>query len=185
MPSFPASLKLERPVILFIVVAVIAIAGAFLLPSLFRPSMAFTLTSSAFADNQRIPAKYTCAGEGISMPLSIANVPQEAKSLAITLFDPDAPGKGFNHWTLYNIAPGTTAIAEGKIPSSSKEGRNDTGKTGYFGPCPPTGTHRYVLTLYALDTLLKPKPDMTLDILKAAMQYHVIGRTALTGIYSQ
>lgn len=118
-----------------------------------KPSMGMTLSSPAFADNGPIPAKYGCgaAGPSVSPPLTIAGVPQDAKSLALVVDDPDAPAGTFTHWVVWNIAPSTTSVAEGLTPAGASEGKNSFGKSGYGAPCPPAGEHHYVFTLYALD----------------------------------
>ena len=107
------------------------------------------LTSSAFGNDQSIPAKYTCTGENISPPLSWTGVPSNAKTLELTLDDPDAPGGHFMHWQVSQIPATTTAIPEGG--HVGVEGTNGFGNPGYGGPCPPSGEHRYEFTLKALD----------------------------------
>src|ERR1043166_8874141 len=107
-----------------------------------------TLSSSAFANNGAIPAKYTCDGANVSPPLTIAGVPPGAKSLALTLDDPDAPGGSFGHWLVGKIPPSTPSIGEGQ--HLGVEEQNGFGKPGYGGPCPPSGLHHYAFTLYAM-----------------------------------
>src|ERR1051325_11461887 len=101
-----------------------------------------TLRSSAFANNAAIPAKYTCDGANVSPPLAISGVPPAAKSLALTVDDPDAPGGSFTHWLVWKIPPSTTSIAEGQHLGTEEQ--NGFGKPGYGGPCPPSGLHHYV-----------------------------------------
>ena len=108
-----------------------------------------TLASSAFGTNQSIPAKYTCTGQNISPPLQWNGVPKNAATLALHVDDPDAPGGHFTHWDVTQIPASTTSIPEGGHVGS--EGTNGFGKQGYGGPCPPSGEHRYVFTLRALD----------------------------------
>jgi Raf kinase inhibitor-like YbhB/YbcL family protein len=112
------------------------------------PASTLTLSSSAFANNGAIPAKYTCDGANVSPPLTIAGVPPGAKSLALTLDDPDAPGGSFRHWLVWKIPPSTTSIGEGQ--HLGVEEQNGFGKPGYGGPCPPSGLHHYAFTLYAM-----------------------------------
>ena len=107
------------------------------------------LTSPAFGNNQSIPAKYTCTGQNVSPPLQWSGVPAHTTSLALTVDDPDAPSGHFMHWDVTQIPPTTNAIPEGG--RVGVEGTNGFGKTGYGGPCPPSGEHRYVFTLKALD----------------------------------
>ncbi len=108
-----------------------------------------TLTSPAFGNDQSIPAKYTCTGQNVSPPLEWKGVPQNAKSLSLTVDDPDAPGGHFTHWQVTQIPPSATGIPEGG--HVGVEGTNGFGNRGYGGPCPPSGEHRYVFTLVALD----------------------------------
>src|SRR5438874_13828697 len=127
-----------------------------------KPSFGMTLSSPAFANNGEMPKKYGCSASGgaaVSPPLTIAVVPQEAKSLALIVDDPDAPGGTFTHWVVWNIAPTTTSIAEGLPPAGASEGRSSSGKNGYAAPCPPSGEHHYVFTLYALDAAQVPTAD--------------------------
>ena len=109
------------------------------------------ITSPAFSDNGAIPAKYGCKGADTSPPLAFSGIPADAKSLTLIVDDPDAPGGTFRHWSVTNIPPGTTSVAEGQPPAGGSEGQNGFGKKGWGGPCPPSGTHHYVFTLSALD----------------------------------
>ena len=109
----------------------------------------FNLASPAFGNNQSIPAKYTCSGQNVSPPLQWSGVPANAKTLELTLDDPDASGGHFTHWQVAQIPATTTAIPEGGHVGA--EGTNGFGNQGYGGPCPPSGEHRYVFTLKALD----------------------------------
>jgi Raf kinase inhibitor-like YbhB/YbcL family protein len=110
------------------------------------------LTSPAFASEAPIPRRFTCAGEGTSPPLRWTGVPADARSLALLLEDPDAPGGTFVHWTLYGMAASTTGVGEGEVPPGAREGKNSFGDEGYGGPCPPEGDepHRYAFALFAL-----------------------------------
>jgi Raf kinase inhibitor-like YbhB/YbcL family protein len=108
------------------------------------------ITSSAFQEGANIPSQFTCDGAGTSPPLQITDIPSEAKSLALIVDDPDAPGGLFTHWTVWNIPPQTSAVGEGSAPKGMK-GTNDFSKSGYGGPCPPSGTHRYYFKIFALD----------------------------------
>ena len=156
----------------------------------------FTLTSSAFENNGKIPAKYTCDGErGLSPPLAISGVPEGTKSFVLIMDDPDIPevfkeSRGidsFDHWTLYNIPAGTTDIPEGAVPGMA--GLNGAGREGYTGPCPPPEheprEHRYIFKLYALcDTLHfneSPTKQQVLDALAPLL----INETELTGRYAR
>ena len=111
------------------------------------------LTSPAFGNNGNIPSEYTCDGSGLSPQLNIGYVPSNAKSLVLICDDPDAPVGTWDHWIVFNIAPSAKEIPKGIEPKGTP-GKNSWGKTGYGGPCPPSGTHRYFFKLYALDTML-------------------------------
>jgi len=143
------------------------------------------LTSSAFTDNQPIPLQYTCDGENTNPPLAITGVPESAQSLALIVDDPDAPGGTWTHWTVWNIAPTTTEIAAHAVPDGAVEGTTSFGKPGYGGPCPPSGTHHYVFTLYALDTPLSLSSDADVAQLKAALAGPVMAKTQLIGLYQR
>jgi len=143
------------------------------------------LSSSTFIHNGMIPAKYTCDDENISPPLSTTEVPSQAQSLVLIVDDPDAPGRTFVHWTLWNIDPKIIEIPENGVPEGAQEGLTDFGKRGYGGPCPPSGTHRYFFKLYALDTrLVLPNYSQKSDIEKA-MENHILAQTELVGLYSR
>jgi len=150
------------------------------------------LISGAFPNNGAIPKKYTCDGGDASLPLSWSDVPAQAKSLALIVDDPDAPDPAapkmiWVHWVLYNIPTSATGLAEGvkALPAGTAEGINDWQRTGYGGPCPPVGRHRYFHKLYALDTVLQglSRPDKA--ALERAMHGHVIARAELVGTYKR
>lgn len=144
-----------------------------------------TIKSPAFAERERIPSKYTCDGEDVNPPLIFENVPEETRSLTIVVEDPDAPGKTWIHWVVFNIPSDVTHIAEDSVPGHSTEAMTDFGKTGYGGACPPTGTHRYYFKLYALDILLDVTEDITLEELQHSMDGHIIEQAELIGLYSR
>jgi Raf kinase inhibitor-like YbhB/YbcL family protein len=157
-------------------------------------AMNFELTSSAFAANGSIPAKYTCEGTDISPPLQWSGGPGNARSYALIVDDPDAPDPAapkmvYVHWVVYNIPAGTTSLAENAaksgLPSGASHGSNDWKKQTYGGPCPPIGRHRYFHKFYALDTVLTGLNNPTKAQLEAAMTGHVIGRTELIGTYQK
>lgn len=143
------------------------------------------ITSEAFQYNQNIPSKYTCDGTNANPPLQISGVPSGAKTLALIVDDPDAPGGDFVHWTMWNIDPGTSIIAENQTSTGAVEGLTDFCKTGYGGPCPPSGTHHYQFKLFALDTALAlTSKAKKADLLKA-MEGHVLEQTILIGLYKR
>lgn len=156
--------------------------------------MALTLTSTAFNAGDEIPAIYTCDGLNVSPPLSWSNVPHLAKSLALIVDDPDAPDpaapqRTWVHWVLYDIPIITTGLPEGiqprDLPAGTREGLNDWKRTGYGGPCPPIGRHRYIHKLYALDVELANLGHPNKFQLENAMQTHVIEKAELVGLYQR
>jgi Raf kinase inhibitor-like YbhB/YbcL family protein len=141
-----------------------------------------TVSSSAFQNNQMIPSVYTCEGRGVNPPLKIEGISSSAKALAIIVDDPDAPNGTFVHWVIWNIKP-TDMIAENSAPGL--EGINGSGKTGYTGPCPPTGTHHYHFKVYAFDAMLDLKSGGDKAALENAMKDHFIGFGELIGLYAR
>jgi len=142
------------------------------------------ISSSAFTDGGPIPAKYTCDGANVSPPLAFAGVPAGAKSITLIVDDPDAPGGTFDHWIVWNIPPGTKSLAEGQSPPGVSA-PNGFGKSGYGGPCPPRGEHRYEFKLYALDTTLDlPQTASKADV-ENAMSGHTIARAEMMGRYER
>jgi Raf kinase inhibitor-like YbhB/YbcL family protein len=156
-----------------------ACSGSRELPKPSATSMA--LTSPAFAPNGEIPRKYTCDGDAVSPPLRVTGLPPQAKSLALIVDDPDAPGGTFTHWIVWNMKADRPVIDEGHKPDGAQEGRNDFGKDGWGAPCPPSGEHRYVFHLYALDDRISTKP--TRAELERTMKPRVIAETELVGRY--
>jgi Raf kinase inhibitor-like YbhB/YbcL family protein len=142
------------------------------------------ITSSAFQEGGNIPSKFTCDGGDRSPPLQIAEIPSSAKSLALIVDDPDAPSGLFTHWIVWNISPQTNGIAEGSAPKGV-QGTSDFGKSGYGGPCPPSGTHRYYFKVFALDRELNLPSDSKRNQLDAAIKGHVVAQGELMGRYSR
>lgn len=138
-----------------------------------------------FLHQESIPKKYTCDGEDSTPEISVEGVPEEAKSLALILDDPDAPMGTFVHWLLFNIPPNTTKITSKPLPAGSIQGFNDFGRVNYGGPCPPSGVHRYFFKLYALDKTLDLKEGATKAQLESAMKGHIIEKTELIGLYTR
>ncbi len=143
------------------------------------------LESIAFKHNDRIPPKYTCDGANVNPPLKISDIPQNAKSLALIMDDPDAPMGTWVHWTIWNIDPKTSSIAENSVPSKSTEGITSFKSVGYGGPCPPSGTHRYFFKLYALDTTLSLQNFADKKKLEDAMKNHILAEAQFIGLYSR
>jgi Raf kinase inhibitor-like YbhB/YbcL family protein len=139
------------------------------------------VTSPAFVDGGTIPARYTCGGAGISPPLAWAGVPTAARSLALVVADPDAPRGTFLHWLVYDIDPGVGEVAEDTVPPGAREGENTARRTGWYPPCPPSGTHRYVVTVHALDTRIRRgSSEHVLDVVAR----HTLAAGTLTGLVS-
>ncbi len=146
------------------------------------------LRSSAFSQGQAIPAKYTCDGSDNSPPLAWTETSPGTKSLALIADDPDAPAGTWVHWVVYNLPPATRELRErfptdGRLADGTMQGKNDFGRTGYGGPCPPSGTHRYFFQLFALDTMISLPPGPTAQQLRAAMQGHILAEAQLMGTY--
>lgn len=155
---------------------------------------ALTLTSTAFPHGGMIPVRHTCDGEDLSPPLLWTGVPASAQSLVLIVDDPDAPDPQapvttWVHWLLYNLPPQTTALAEGivakQLPPGTRQGLNDWRHTGYGGPCPPIGRHRYFHKLFALDIRLPDLSHPDKATLEKAMQGHVLVQTQLMGLYQR
>lgn len=145
--------------------------------------MAMQLTSAAFGHNEQIPSRYTCDGDDISPPLTLAGIPAGAVSLALIVDDPDAPGGTWVHWVEFNIAP-VEEIAEGAVALGT-QGSNSWGRTGYEGPCPPSGTHRYFFKVSALDVELDLEQGASKEQVLAAVEGHVLAQAELIGLYSR
>ena len=139
------------------------------------------LTSPDFDHEGDIPSLFTCQGQDISPALLIEDVPQDAKSLALIVDDPDAPMGMWVHWVVYNIDPATMQIQQGGVPGI--EGDNDFGQVAYGGPCPPSGRHRYYFKLYALDTVLDANASLDKMALESAMEGHILAQATLMGYY--
>ena len=155
---------------------------------------AFSLTSSAFAAGQSIPSVHTCEGDDVSPPLAWTAPPPGTRSLALIVDDPDAPDPAaprmvFAHWVLYGLPPVSGALAQGvpasALPAGTRQGTNDFRRTGYGGPCPPIGRHRYFFKLFALDVVLPDLGAATKAELERAMQGHVLATAELIGTYQK
>jgi Raf kinase inhibitor-like YbhB/YbcL family protein len=145
----------------------------------------FALESTAFGHAQPIPDRYTCDGEDLSPALRWTDAPEEARSLALVVDDPDAPSGVFTHWVAWGLDPGGGGLAEGEAAPS--EGKNDFGTVGYGGPCPPPGhgRHRYVFRLYALDSELDLESGAGKADLERAIEGHVLTTAELVGTYER
>lgn len=144
----------------------------------------FRIASSAFADGEDIPARFTCSGAGHSPPLAWSRIPKGTASLVLIVEDPDAPSGAFIHWVVYDIPPGSRGFKEGKV--EGKDGPNSIGKDTYMGPCPPPGNpHHYHFRLFALDTNLNLGADPNAQALKDAMAGHVKQSADLVGMFGR
>lgn len=156
--------------------------------------MNIELTSRAFSHNDSIPTIYTCDGKDISPPLSWSSLPDGTRSLVLIVEDPDAPDPRapkmtWIHWVLYNLPAGISGLGEnaatGNLPVGAMEGLNSWGRTGYGGPCPPIGRHRYFFKLYGLDSMLPDLGQPNKEKLLHVMQGHILGRAELIGTYQR
>ena len=150
---------------------------------------AMKIASKAFSDSETIPDSFTCKGANINPLLTISDVPDSAKSLVLIMDDPDAPSgtanPGWVHWVIFNIDPSTTEIAEDSVPAGGILGVTDFGNARYGGPCPPSGTHHYHFSLFALDSLLGLSNGASKSDVEAAMANHVITKSDLIGLVSK
>ena len=156
--------------------------------------MPLLLRSSAFSHNGEIPGRHTCQGDDVSVPLAWSGAPAATKSFVLIVDDPDAPDPAaprmtWVHWVLYNLPPTASALKEGvrsaDLPKGTLEGLNDWKRTGYGGPCPPIGRHRYFHKLYALDSALPAMETPTKAELEQAMKGHVLEKAELIGTYQK
>jgi Raf kinase inhibitor-like YbhB/YbcL family protein len=140
------------------------------------------ITSPDFNNNELLPKKFTCDGEDVSPGLVIESIPQQAKSLALVVDDPDAPMGTWVHWVVYDM-PLSSRIEQNSIPG--KQGINDFGRRNYGGPCPPSGTHRYFFKVYALDAMLNLKEGLSKKELEHFLQGHILEKAELLGLYKR
>jgi Raf kinase inhibitor-like YbhB/YbcL family protein len=143
------------------------------------------ISSAAFENNSFIPSKYTCEGQEINPPLEFRDVPEDTKSLLLIVDDPDAPMKTWVHWTIWNIDAKTTQVLQNSCPKGAVEGITSFGRTGYGGPCPPSGTHRYFFKLFALDKMLDLSPNSHVRDIEGTIEGHIIRKAELIGLYKK
>jgi len=141
------------------------------------------LKSEDFVDSSSIPSEFTCDGRNISPQLSWEDVPEETKSFALSVTDPDAPGGTWIHWLVYDISKELRKIERGGLPEGAKEVENDFGKRPYGGPCPPSGTHRYFFTIYALDT--EHLEGLNKRSFLDTVEKHTIKKAVIKGLYKR
>jgi Raf kinase inhibitor-like YbhB/YbcL family protein len=145
--------------------------------------MDFKLSSTAFDEGGEIPARHTCDGEDVPPPLTWSGTPDGTVELALILDDPDA--RGFVHWLVVGIPADASEIGEAGLPAGAREGRNDFSRGGYGGPCPPSGSHQYTATLYALSAGLDLAADTTADAFRSAASSKILAEARLSGRYAR
>ena len=153
-----------------------------------REMLSLEVTSTAFANGEPIPIKYTCDGEDLSPPLQWGEPPEGTQSFVLIADDPDAPGGTWVHWSVFNLPAETRALSEavsprGNLPAGALQGKNTWGDANYGGPCPPGGTHRYHFRLYALDTVLGLEAGARSKELLQAMEGHALAHGEVMGVY--
>jgi Raf kinase inhibitor-like YbhB/YbcL family protein len=149
-----------------------------------KESKSMKITSSAFQEGAEIPAKFSKSGGNVSPALRIEGAPENAKSLVLIMDDPDAPVGLFTHWLVWNIDPKTTEISENSVPKGAVQGSNDYPTSGYGGPQPPSGTHRYYFKIFALDQTLDLPAGAKRREVDKAMKGHVIAQGQVMGRFS-
>lgn len=142
------------------------------------------ITCPDFKHNERVPEKYTCVGDNISPPLRFEDIPRNTESLVLLMEDPDAPGKTFTHWLVYDIPPMTVSVPADVAPPGAA-GVNDFGSLNYGGPCPPSGTHHFHLRLFALDTRLNEPEGLRREMVLERIKGHVLDQAELIGLFSK
>jgi Raf kinase inhibitor-like YbhB/YbcL family protein len=147
--------------------------------------LSITVTSPAFRDGETIPRKYTCDGEGVAPPLAWKDIPANVAALALVVDDPDAPRGTFTHWIVLDFEAIAGSLAEGGVPPGVKQAKNSGGKTGYYGPCPPSGTHHYRFTVCGLSAATGLLDGAGLDEALKAIDAKTIARGRITALYSR
>ena len=168
----------------------VLVGAGLLLPVLIAQGAAMDLNSQAFRPGGMIPAKYSCDGADISPPLTWPDPPAGTESFALIMDDPDAPVGTWVHWVIWNIPATARGLEENvpktaSLPNGARQGTNDFKRTGYGGPCPPSGTHRYFFKLYALGSTLSLSPETTKSVLEDTMRRHILAQSELIGKYTR
>jgi len=178
---------------LIVIILIVFACFGVILKKIIQPSNHLTVQqkggnmklTTVFANNEKIPSKYTCDGEDLAPELTISEVPKSSKELVLIVDDPDAPMGTWVHWLLYNIPVQTTKIDNKNLPSGVKQGLNDFKRFDWGGPCPPYGEHRYFFKLYAIDKTLDLEEGATKAKLEAAIKGHIIEEAELIGLYQR
>ena len=177
---------------MFSLILTMAVAcGSNIPPPAEEGEMTLSLSSTAFKAGERIPVSYTCDGQDISPPLEWSEPPMGTRAFALIVDDPDAPGGVFTHWVIFNLSSDSRKLAEAtpaqaQLSPGALQGKNDFGRIGYSGPCPPVGRpHHYQFNLYALDQTLNSKAGISRKELISAMAGHILAQGQLTGIYQR
>lgn len=144
-----------------------------------------SISSPSFSRDGYIPEEFSCRGRDVNPPLVFEGAPEGAKSLALIMDDPDAPSGTWVHWVMWNIPPKTRRIEANSVPKGAVQGRNSWRKSGYGGPCPPSGVHHYFFKLYALDTVLSLDSGAGKAQLAAAMRGHILAQTEIIGLFKR
>jgi Raf kinase inhibitor-like YbhB/YbcL family protein len=150
-----------------------------------NPNPPLEILSPAFENGKIIPPIYTCEGKNISPPLIWKNIPKNTHSLALIVSDPDAPSKDWTHWVLYNLPTDENQLKENENIPQDETGSNSWQSQNYQGPCPPTGTHRYVFTLYALDSPVSLAKNPNAKQVRNAIKKHILSTAVLIGVYAK
>lgn len=145
----------------------------------------FNVYSTAFPNGGSIPSRNNCVADNFSPPLTFKNVPKKAQSVAIVMHDLDAPGGDFTHWLVWNIMPDIKAFNEGTVSPGSQQGTTDFGSIGYGGPCPQSGTHRYVFDSYALDSTLNLPTTIRRPELESAIKSHIVAKSSMSALVTR
>ncbi len=143
------------------------------------------LESTAFINNGTIPKEFTCDGRNVPPIFAFVDAPQGTRSMALVMEDPDAPKGNFTHWLIWNIDPQGGIISGDYLSADTKEGTNDAGMVGYTGPCPPSGRHRYIFTLYALGDMLSLPVGSSKDELLRSMTGFILDKAKFIGFYAR
>jgi Raf kinase inhibitor-like YbhB/YbcL family protein len=191
--SQPQAVAARRAILTLVVLVLFSIATVACAGNAAEPQRetrtTLSLTSTAFKEGDKIPVKYTCDGKDISPPLAWDEPPPQTQTLALMVEDPDAPGGMFTHWVVFNIPATDRQLAENvpaqeQLENGALQGKNDFGKIGYGGPCPPRGSvHHYRFTIYALDNSLDLKPGSSGKQVTDAMKGHALAQGQLMGTY--